>query len=92
MPGEDVELILCQGALVVDLVDEGHHRGDGGVVLHLFDVFGNFLHSLVETRLELRVGVAVTQDVGETGDSLEEALASLGRCSRSTEPRTRSRP
>ena len=73
-PDEHGELILGDGANLKDLVEQTHHGGDRRVELHLLDVGGDLLEGLVEGGLQLGIPFTASDQRGQIGDSLKEAL------------------
>ena len=67
----------------VDFVDVGHHRRDGGVVLHALVILGDLLNHRVDRGLHLVAhALLVRQDILQAPDALDEAAAAaraLGR-------------
>ena len=71
------QLVLCQRADIVYLVEAGHHCGDRGVELHVLNILRDLLDGLVHYRFELLRRAGALGDIRQGRDSLEEALAAL---------------
>ena len=74
-------LVLCHiDALVVELVEQGHHLCDRGVHLEVLDVLGDLLNRAVHDDLVLlAVHIARLYLLIQRPDTVEEALAALDR-------------
>ena len=70
---------MVQSALGVHFVHQRHHLGDGGIELHLFNIFGNLLDGLVHGDLQfIAVLIAVHQHFLQAPHAVQELAAAAG--------------